>query len=63
MFARPGGTTGQGDEEGQDFAPGQVRAPGAGALSSLEQVLVIERCKPCAEIIDIAEHRNEPAHC
>jgi hypothetical protein len=62
MFERPVVTTVKGDEEGQDFAEGQFRAPGPVALPRLEQVLVIERFKPLAEVIDIAEHSNEPAH-
>jgi hypothetical protein len=59
---RPVVTTVKVDEEGHDFAQGQFRAAGAGALPRLEQVPVIERFKPLAEVIDIAAHSNEPAH-
>jgi hypothetical protein len=59
MFERPVVATMKVDENGHDFAEGECCLAAAGAMASLEQVPVIDRFKPLAEVVNIAEHRRE----
>jgi hypothetical protein len=59
VFERPVMTAMKVDEHGHDLTQGQRCLSLAGALAGLEQVPRIHRDKRLAEIVDIAEHRNE----
>jgi hypothetical protein len=59
MFVRPVVATMQVDENRQAFAEGECGLAAAVAMARLEQVPVIERCKPLAEVVNIAEHSHE----
>jgi hypothetical protein len=49
-------------DDGHDLTESQLPLAHAVALAVLEQPLLIERFKPLAKIVDIAEHGNELAH-
>ena len=59
MFERPVVAPMKVNENRHDFAEGECWLAAVATLARLEQVPVIERFKPLAEVINIAEHSGE----